>query len=375
MDITYKKDGAHSFVILKNVDVDESSYKWKMLLSNHIDRLLQPTLSKINGETNIQYDASGMVSMESAFLAGKMRGDDIYAFVRGLEDLSEKLNEYLLLLDDVIFDMSCVYINRVNGRYQFCYCPGKADGFQKGIKNLCDRMLEYIDHDDMQAVEMGYGMRQVILTDGFTAEDMANFARKKRAEWKKTTNPKEPAEEGEPKENELKENEQAFDLKKDASWKINNEKEAKVNNKDQAGGLFKKMAYMFKNGKEYQTEEEMDKTEKNAEKFQNQSSPTTKGIVLKSTRENPQVKIQPERFPFTIGKSEKLCDCALYSPVISRVHMRIVRLNGGYGIEDMDSKNGTYINGERLESGQIKTLQGGDEVRMADETFVVEENI
>lgn len=57
------------------------------------------------------------------------------------------------------------------------------------------------------------------------------------------------------------------------------------------------------------------------------------------------------------------CDIVLPERRVSREHLRIWREGGSHYVEDLNSKNGTYINGERLEGR--RELQEGDELQIA----------
>jgi hypothetical protein len=49
-----------------------------------------------------------------------------------------------------------------------------------------------------------------------------------------------------------------------------------------------------------------------------------------------------------IGRQESLSDLVLDDNTVSRRHARVVELNGGVGIVDLNSSNGTAINGQLL---------------------------
>ena len=57
------------------------------------------------------------------------------------------------------------------------------------------------------------------------------------------------------------------------------------------------------------------------------------------------------------------CDIVLPERRVSREHVRIWRGGAGYYIEDLNSKNGTCLNAERLQGQQ--ELHEGDEVQIA----------
>ncbi len=63
-----------------------------------------------------------------------------------------------------------------------------------------------------------------------------------------------------------------------------------------------------------------------------------------------------------IGRGAE-CDLAVPDRQVSRHHARIVRTERGYMLEDLGSKNGTHLNGTRIEEPVM--LQDGDIVQIA----------
>ena len=55
-------------------------------------------------------------------------------------------------------------------------------------------------------------------------------------------------------------------------------------------------------------------------------------------------------------------DISLGDRRVSRCHAEIVRREGRYFLRDLGSKNGTYLNGERLEAAQL--MHDGDEIHL-----------
>jgi len=49
---------------------------------------------------------------------------------------------------------------------------------------------------------------------------------------------------------------------------------------------------------------------------------------------------------------------------VSRLHAALKRLDNTIAIADLDSKNHTYINGQRLHSHEVRVLRDGDEIRL-----------
>ncbi|MBN2305251.1 MAG: FHA domain-containing protein, partial [Anaerolineae bacterium] len=59
-------------------------------------------------------------------------------------------------------------------------------------------------------------------------------------------------------------------------------------------------------------------------------------------------------------------ECGLVLPErqVSREHIRIFEDNGSYFLEDLDSKNGTWVNGKQVQNA-IVPLSDGDEIQIA----------
>lgn len=73
--------------------------------------------------------------------------------------------------------------------------------------------------------------------------------------------------------------------------------------------------------------------------------------------------IELTQFPFTIGKMAGCVDCVLTDDSISRLHARIEMQDEKIFLTDMNSTNGTYKNGLRMEPSETVELEPGDEIR------------
>jgi DNA-binding winged helix-turn-helix (wHTH) protein len=88
--------------------------------------------------------------------------------------------------------------------------------------------------------------------------------------------------------------------------------------------------------------------------------------------ENPILVIQDENQParhwtlntdnVVMGRGDE-CDITLNDRQVSRQHIRIYRQDSQYHIEDLSSKNGTWVNGAQLKGS--RPLRDGDEIHVA----------
>ena len=74
--------------------------------------------------------------------------------------------------------------------------------------------------------------------------------------------------------------------------------------------------------------------------------------------------------PFLIGKQEGLVDYVLDGDTISRIHAKIEKAGSDYCISDLNSTNGTYVNGRLLETNETVLLNQGDEIFIANFAFI-----
>ena len=73
--------------------------------------------------------------------------------------------------------------------------------------------------------------------------------------------------------------------------------------------------------------------------------------------------IELRQFPFTIGKMAGCVDYVLSDDSISRIHARFDKQGEKIILTDMNSTNGTYKNGLRMQPQETVEIEPGDEVR------------
>lgn len=92
--------------------------------------------------------------------------------------------------------------------------------------------------------------------------------------------------------------------------------------------------------------------------------------VLKNTANGKTITINKNRF--VIGKAEDGTDYRIHNDAVSRRHCQILRNGDNFFVEDLKSKNGTYIDGMRLEAHDQEQIYPGQELLIADEKFTFE---
>ena len=89
-------------------------------------------------------------------------------------------------------------------------------------------------------------------------------------------------------------------------------------------------------------------------------------VVIKEHRKVPRVVPVGPDAPFTAGRAPKVNTVSIADPTMSAQHFRIVYKEGGYYIADLETTNGTTVNGERI---RVRKLQPGDHIRAGEVDF------
>ena len=73
--------------------------------------------------------------------------------------------------------------------------------------------------------------------------------------------------------------------------------------------------------------------------------------------------IELTHFPYTVGKMAGCVDCVLEDDSVSRIHARFEKVGDTIQLTDMNSTNGTYRNGLRMQPQETVEIEPGDEIR------------
>jgi len=84
-------------------------------------------------------------------------------------------------------------------------------------------------------------------------------------------------------------------------------------------------------------------------------------------------KIEIKGKSFFIGRNSAVVHYVEHSRGVSRVHLEILYNQTGFGLKDLGSKNGSFLNNERLIPNKVYPLKTGDVIRVAKVEFTFQE--
>ena len=83
----------------------------------------------------------------------------------------------------------------------------------------------------------------------------------------------------------------------------------------------------------------------------------------------PDIELTKEKV--IIGKKREQADICLKQDCVSRIHARLERQGDGYYLTDLNSMNGTFVNGERLRPNEKRQIYAGDKISFASLRYTV----
>ena len=93
-------------------------------------------------------------------------------------------------------------------------------------------------------------------------------------------------------------------------------------------------------------------------------------LISQQPQKTGDIAISKDRF--LIGRNRHEVDGTVGgNPMVGRIHCQVEYTDSGYTIRDLESRNGTKLNGEPILPGTDYPLQNGDMVSLAGTEYAV----
>ena len=463
MRAEYKRDVSHNYLILQEEKaVDTSSYQVRMLTGNVIPSILKCHLQNLDGEVLFYYDITSKQSIATLFEDKKFRSQDLQSILEGFVKVMEELAEFLMNTDQLVLQPEYIYMDAERKKVYFCCLPGYQKEIQGQLRGLTEYILPKLDHEDNQAVMLGYGIYRKALEPGFQLEVVKEAIYQKEDEAdKNAASPKEDKYQeilSEKQENEIidavipdeQKKEEIKNRKKEkripwnwilccgaggaaalavlaagfwgvipklpieivlgigimalgagafTAWitekkKRKQEQTAQWHNKikqepdsSPVSGQIRKKENIKKDPETIREDRktetsitgELFGTKKKEEDSQEEicgetvvlSAGQKKGPAALISREPGELAtIYLEQELTVVGKLANASDAVIPMPTVSRMHARIRKREDEYYLADLNSRNGTAVNGRMLKGDEEYQLQDEDQVDFAQARYI-----
>ncbi len=372
----------------------ENRYQYCILSRGGVRYLLPCSLRYIDGEAFLYYDITSTQNVTQLFAEKVIGREWVRDFLWGVRQMQQELDRFLLEENNIIWQPEHIFQDLEKNDFFFLYMP-YYEG-DNGLEELMDYFVEHIDYADEALVEFVYNAYEKVRAQGgqyFRKQLQDDFVKMEKAEAKKEKQARNTDNAQKEEEKEIQEHwrrEEAAAERKESErkeperkglWLFKEGRKRKAAKEEYREKLRQKI-----NGASVQMstamvcEETVYEWENKAEEQEDTIlEEFGKTIYIEETTAKGKpglYKLNGERItelsksPFVIGKRKENADLVLKDYAASRVHARITEEEGVFYLEDLNSTNGTYKNGLRLQPYEKRKLESGDELKFAKTEFV-----
>lgn len=412
--LTYERTLTHSYLVLETGAENVIPYQLFMLEKNKIKGLLECKVQYIDLKKRYLYDISSKQPLREAFSIRKLTGQELKSLLYGLWEVMKELEKYLLDSNGLLLSADVLYWDLAAEEAAVVYNPEiTEEESREALLRLAEDLLELISHEEEQAVDLAYRLYDLTRETHFTWNRMIEYIEEKENMRKEAALKKEQVlGQAEnhisemPGQQPLTEQPACFEIEKNTGWKKEEGSQIRGNGPcDLAGvkkGFFKNVAAMgasvmgIRNrghreseslqaewqgnpdktlgGVLEQTEGQGNPQEDDKECLWGETVCLAAGIEQEERRlegkvRGQEISILLDSMPFVIGKMKGHVSHVLSDLSVSRIHAKFQEKDGSVWISDLNSKNGTYKNGVRIEVGEELEIRPGDEIRFGKLTF------
>lgn len=355
--------------ILLEEKPEEKRYQYCILNRGGIRGLLACSLRYINGAAYLYYNISSKQNLKQLYGGRCITRGWFLDFMWSFQQIDRELGRFLLDRRNILWYPEQIYQDLESNVFSFLYFPYHEGS--NGFKELLEFWVEQIDYNDEALVNCVYQMHEQYERNGdaYLQAKIFEDAERLRAE-EKTVKPEMPDRQA--KMQEAMENSAADNAgaERTGGKFIEEEPDRKKN----FLGIFgkKKREREIRESYRQSMQESMNGYAVAEETAYEEEYGRT--IYIEGSAEPVRTKRElctPEgrvlavldRAVTTIGKRKEEADVVLEDMSVSRLHARIVKEKEKYYIEDLNSTNGTFKNGLRLQPYEKRELEAEDEIK------------
>ncbi|MBQ7564051.1 MAG: FHA domain-containing protein [Lachnospiraceae bacterium] len=393
-------------LVLYDEAAAEDSFERSMVVKNEIPGFIPADIQNRNGRECFVYDLSGRLSVWELYQKKEITCDGLEKIFEGHKRLYQSLSEYLLDPSGILLSPENIFADTLRGELSFVYFPGFGGDFSGELRELWEYLLWRIDHKDQKAVRAAYQFYSRLIQGDYSVDE---FLGEERSPTKKEPSGEEiSAERNEYIQNEDKEvrEDEVDDSEKRGRQRHIERKTHSSRVTFMISGIslvilitsviliyffgsdgLRKLMYdrwavaiiatigavlmlapFLSVNREYK-EKHGNYPGNRSQTYEGHTDKVPRqSIFFSRDRSGSSRELRITHIPAVIGKSAE-ADIVIEKRAVSRRHAKILRREGEYYLADLDSTNGTFLNGVRLVGNERAVLKSGDEVRFADEIF------
>ncbi len=376
MEIEYKRDLTSTTMIIRGINLP-LGYRGRMVEENNIPCLLSCSVINSGGYV-YRYDISGKKSLRGFFVQEGISRDTLLIGFKAILNGLFILEDYLLAPNEILLDIDRIFLdNKGYDRGAYFVYTGQAADYNKGLLSIMEYIVENIDTKEEETVAICYKLYERVNIGNITIGEMVESISEADTKNKQTYNAWKL-------QSEIEQAHSAEDyinaIDKDRCF-IDEPVyfQERIEEKSILVNFINKFIHKFRGKKDelFPRVSDIDNFIMEPEHIEEYIEPQTaliSGLRLGNRsliylgRENYQ-DIDVDKEVIKIGSRVEACDFVIESKAVSRVHAVVSLENEIYYIQDMESKNGTYINENILPPNTKAVLNVGDIVSFANISY------
>ena len=192
MKAEYKRDMNHNYLILYGEsEINTDSYQVRMLVGNVIPSLLKCRIQGMDGQFLVYFDITSRQSLSTLYEDRKLGVEDLRLIFGGFVQAMEDAAEYLMNPGQMVISPEYIFVDMEKKKIYFCLMPGYEKDIREQFQALTEYILPKIDHEDGDAVILGYGVYRRGMEDSFHLEHIKEELYKTQGKAGRNTETKE----------------------------------------------------------------------------------------------------------------------------------------------------------------------------------------
>ena len=376
MEIEYRRTWNQSVMLITG-HVEEENYELKMLKHNTVAGLLPVEEIQETGDFRFCYDITGKKSLECYLENNALNPVMIKKILENLIHLCREMERYLLKEEKLLLKEDMIFMDSREEQFYFCYYPDKEGELREEFGKLIEEMLPQLDHENREETEKVYAIYEKTREENYSLLNLQELFFKEEENGGEV----------------WKEYERAGDETEAADLTVTNPQNSQK--MDRISSIKKQMLQILEKGISWLYRDKLNRKKKEfsmpeipvpairkkqmpqkiypQEQDKNPLSEYTEkaitGARLMYLGGGEERDFVINKDVFLIGTDALAVDGILKSRAAGEIQAKITKEEDIYYIEDMNSANGTLVNGEILIYKEVRRLKEGDRITFADISY------
>ncbi len=352
----YRRCQGKSYMVISS-DAAAAGYEYPMITENKIAGLLPVKILNVNEQVQYWYDISGRQALEDRMIINKGGSGLLKKLIVSLAEALDQISGYLLCEDGISLAPEKIFVDAEEKEIAFCYMPFQKEPFEDSLRSFMEYYISHMQHGRREDTQKCYEVYEKCQQSNVRTEELLQILfETETSETIPQTMETEPVKSEEKAQKILPKHQRKklFELLLQKNTWI--------------GNIFPfKKKHISAVPYAFEPKEENEPLSGSTVFLGSEIKETIGEFRYEGDGNEENLKITSS--VFLIGSHREEADGIISDDTVSRIHARITKEADGYYLEDMNSTNGTYRNGEALSYKEKVKLEKNDRVSFAKESY------